>query len=70
MAILLEDGNVYWAGMRLNYQPNRMQLPSEVKVKQVAAGYRTIAALTEDNQIYMRNKYVTHHEENIDTGIL
>jgi hypothetical protein len=38
-------------------------------VDKVTAGYRSIAALTEDNQIYMRNKYVSHHEENIDTGI-
>lgn len=71
LAIHLADGNVFWAGMRLTYQPNRLALPEEVvgKVTSVTAGYRSIAVLTDDNQIYMRNKYVNHHQENIDTGI-
>lgn len=70
MAIMLTDNRVYWAGMKLAYKPEALPLPADIgKIKHIAAAWRCLAVVTEDNTIYTKNKFVESQEENIETGI-
>jgi len=70
MVILLETNEVFWCGIKMAYKPELLRLPSDIgKIKSVGACYRCCAVVTEDNQIYMKNAFVQHDDENINTGI-
>lgn len=60
MVILLDNNEVWWTGMRLEYRPKLLKLPynSMGRIKILAAGSRTLAVVDEFNQIYMMYDYV------------
>jgi alpha-tubulin suppressor-like RCC1 family protein len=62
MTILLDNNDVLWSGMKLEYTPSLLKLDySKIgKVKQVTCTRKSIAVLTEDNKIFMKNDYVKH----------
>lgn len=60
MVLLLDNNEVYWSGMKLEYQPTLLKLDPSLKVKQVTACRKSIAVLTEDNRIFMKNEFVKH----------
>lgn len=60
MVILTDKNEVYWSGMKLEYQPSLLKLDPSVKVTQVTACRKSIGVLTEDNRIFMKNEFVKH----------
>lgn len=71
MIILLDNNEVWWTGMRLEYRPKLMKLPysSMGKIKIIAAGQRTLSVVDEFNQIYMMYEYLPSAKQDIKTGI-
>lgn len=46
-AILLDNNEVMWSGMKLAYKPERLKLPKDIaKIKQVAVCFRCVVVLT------------------------
>eukprot|EP01016_Furgasonia_blochmanni_P044116 TRINITY_DN6095_c0_g1_i3.p2 TRINITY_DN6095_c0_g1~~TRINITY_DN6095_c0_g1_i3.p2 ORF type:complete len:225 (+),score=68.31 TRINITY_DN6095_c0_g1_i3:756-1430(+) len=68
--VLLDNNEVYWSGLRLAYKPERLKLPEGKKLKKVAAAHRSAVAVTEDNELYMKAKFVKHNTEDLSTGVL
>lgn len=46
MVILLDNNEVYWSGMKLEYAPCRLNLDPSIKVKQVTACRKAVGVLT------------------------
>ena len=53
--ILLDNGDLFWAGLRLAYKPERLRIPKDVKPKLVGASHKSVAVVSEDNHIYMKD---------------
>lgn len=69
-AILLTDTNeVFWMGLKLAYEPVLLPLPAGKIVRKVAASHGSVCAITEDNQVYMKNKFLKDESENLETGV-
>jgi len=71
-------------GLRLAYEPLLLPIPAGKIVKRVAASHGSVCAITgdlflnklywfffllEDNQVYMKNKFLTEDSENLETGV-
>lgn len=51
-AILTDDGEVYWSGLKLVYQPQKADFPEGLKIKKIAIANPAILAITENNEIH------------------
>eukprot|EP00828_Plagiopyla_frontata_P040521 TRINITY_DN5519_c0_g1_i2.p4 TRINITY_DN5519_c0_g1~~TRINITY_DN5519_c0_g1_i2.p4 ORF type:complete len:155 (-),score=36.96 TRINITY_DN5519_c0_g1_i2:21-485(-) len=70
LAVLLSNNTVYWCGMKYNYQLQEMKLPVKAgKILKIAAVSKAIGVLTEKNEIYMKNDFVPHENEDQKTGV-
>lgn len=71
MIILLNNNQVWWTGMKLEYRPKLLPLPynSMGRVKLLAAGSRTLAVVDEFNKIYMIYDFLPNTIQSIKTGI-
>lgn len=68
--VFLTDTNeVYWMGLKLAYEPQLLKVPDGKKVKAVGAASGSVCAITEDNEIYMKNKLLKEESENLETGV-
>eukprot|EP01017_Pseudomicrothorax_dubius_P011907 TRINITY_DN1459_c0_g1_i3.p1 TRINITY_DN1459_c0_g1~~TRINITY_DN1459_c0_g1_i3.p1 ORF type:complete len:407 (-),score=115.97 TRINITY_DN1459_c0_g1_i3:137-1357(-) len=70
MAILLETGEVFWAGLKMAYKPELLPLPKDKKIKLIGASARSLAIVTDGNEIYMKNAFLKQTSEDLSTGIL
>ena len=47
MAILLNNNEVYWSGIRMAYKPERLKLPKDIgKIKKIACCFKCVVVVT------------------------
>ena len=47
MAILLNNNEVYWSGIRMAYKPEKLKLPKDIgKIKKIACCFKCIVVVT------------------------
>lgn len=66
--ILTENNEVYWAGLKLVYEPQRVDFPEGLNIKKVAVTNPSISVITEDNQIYCSDKLIPEATEDVQTN--
>lgn len=70
LVLRLENGQIYYCGMKLAYLPKLFELPPDAgKIKTFGAAFRSFAIVDENNKIYMKNKFALPKSENIHTGV-
>jgi len=59
MGILLDNNEVYWAGKRIHYKPERIELPNTIgKIKCIGAIHHCIVVVDENNKIYFTGDFM------------
>lgn len=66
---LTNTNEVYWMGLKLAYEPQLLRVPAGKKIKKVGAATGSVCAVTDENEIYMKNKYMKEESEDLETGI-
>ena len=69
VVVKLEDGRVFWQGLKLSYKAEEFKVPEGKKVKAIGTGPESVMVVTEDNELYMKNKWIPSTYENFHTGI-
>ncbi len=70
MVILLEDNEVFWSGIKMAYKPEKLKLPNSIgKIKLIGACFRCVVVVDENNQMFFKNAFVKHEQEEVKTGI-
>eukprot|EP01016_Furgasonia_blochmanni_P055157 TRINITY_DN9180_c0_g2_i3.p1 TRINITY_DN9180_c0_g2~~TRINITY_DN9180_c0_g2_i3.p1 ORF type:complete len:449 (-),score=135.74 TRINITY_DN9180_c0_g2_i3:261-1607(-) len=58
-SVIQTDSNeLFWSGLNLAYKPWPFALPKGSQIKSVGACHNSVAAVTQDNRIYMYNEFV------------
>jgi alpha-tubulin suppressor-like RCC1 family protein len=70
ISVILTDSNeVYWAGLKLVYAPEKVNFPTDKKIKSVTAASPSVVALTEDGEILTSSRLIPETKYNPNTGI-
>lgn len=70
VVIKLANDEIHYCGMKLAYLPKRFEMPATAgKIKTFGAAFRSFAVVDEQNNIYMKNKFLATKTENIKTGV-
>jgi alpha-tubulin suppressor-like RCC1 family protein len=70
ISVILTDSNeVYWAGLKLVYAPEKVNFPTDKKIKSVTAASPSVVALTEDGEILTSSRLIPESKYNPNTGI-
>lgn len=67
--VLTEDGEAYYMGLRLQWEPRRLTAPNGQKVKRVGAAHGSVALVTENNEVYVMNEFVPENVPDFNTGL-